>query len=281
MRIETDFASNYPDDPVRHFHFKSDGTGPLFKYGLQKPTKPVDIYLCLEEPIVSSPSISEWGPYCKKILTLCPFTAEWIQDYLKIQSECVFFPTNPRYIPTNFEKKYDLIYCGHMSYETTNLLEIASKMCKLCVVSMSHTHLVTHCGVSYQEKMNLIAQSKISLVHNINLIIDRYRENIRQASNFHTNKAYAFADSHSVLPQMKSRTFEAAFCKSLMFCRNDPWNLINRYFSTNEMESYDVDGFKTALEQVLNQDHTDKTEAAYETAMSQYTTDHFQQRFLS
>lgn len=280
MIVDTDFRSNYPDDPVRHFHFESDGQGPVFKYGIHKPVTPIDIYLCLEEPIVTpGEDLLTWGPLCKKILTLCPFTTEWIKKEMGIPAQCVFFPTNPKYLPVNFEKKYDLIYCGNLSDETIRLLEIASKICKICVVSMSPHHLVTHSNVSYIEKLNLIAQSKICMVHNIAWCSDYAVHNIVGFAGYNNNPAYRLVKSHKILPQIKSRTFEAAFGKSLILSRNDPWNLIDMYFS-NQYIGYDVSSFAEILQHALSQDNNHMIENAYQMAINNYTTDHFKERFL-
>ena len=61
-------------------------------------------------------------------------------------------------------------------------------------------------NVSYPEKLNLIGQSKISVVHNL------------CANN---------------TPQLKSRPFESAMCKSLILCKKDEFNFIETWFEPN------------------------------------------------
>lgn len=56
---------------------------------------------------------TRYDPVFETILTICPFTAEWLNRRERSQRRVpVFFPFNPEYIPPVTGKRFDVIYSG-------------------------------------------------------------------------------------------------------------------------------------------------------------------------
>jgi hypothetical protein len=168
MIVTTDFSNNYDHDPIRHFHFDEfshlDNNFTL-KYGLGMPRSKPDaggmIYLDFEIPILGlSHHIVNYEKFCDKVVILCPYTAEWLNkrnNYNKIIDS--FFPINKKYVPEKQDKIYDVCYCGQAnSQELINLIATVSRF-KYCHISYNEDK-VTHQSCTFQEKLNLIGQSK-------------------------------------------------------------------------------------------------------------------------
>ena len=93
-----------------------------------------------------------------------------------------------------------------------------------------------------------------------------------------------FAREDVVVPQLKSRLFEAAFCRSLILCRRDPFNVIERYFEPDtEFVYYDDGGLKGKVSEILGdfEKYQSIAEKAHNRAMANYTTHAFAERFFA
>jgi spore maturation protein CgeB len=111
--------------------------------------------------------------------------------------------------------------------------------------------------VSYSEKIKLISESKIDVVHSL---------------------------TGSGTPQIKTRPFEAAFCQSLIICKKDKWNIIEKWFEPNKEFLYyeNQEELEILIKDVL--ENYDKylpiIENAYHRAINNYTTEHFVKKYL-
>jgi hypothetical protein len=75
-----------------------------------------------------------------------------------------------------------------------------------------------------------MSKSKIAVVHNVLFTTQGYLDNAKKIySDAMDCKAYSHVNI-GLAPQLKSRLIEAAFCRTLILCRRDPWNLVERYF---------------------------------------------------
>jgi spore maturation protein CgeB len=86
-----------------------------------------------------------------------------------------------------------------------------------------------------------------------------------------------------VVPQLKSRVFEAAFGRSLILCKRDPFNVIERYFEPGkEFVYYDEGRFKETVKEILAnyQNYEPIIERAYKRAIENYTTAKFVENYL-
>lgn len=222
----------------------------------------------------------------KKIFTICPYTADWLNTkYQKQKRVPIFFPFNEKYIPKKQIKKYDIIYMGHIAqqwlYEELDILQNY----RYALVSNTKDPRVTHHQASYEEKMRAIAQSKITLVHNTIHLRKEHVLMLWTIPDFEKNKAFSLIprrfewsklfSKDFIVPQIKSRTFEAAFGRSLILCRKDQFNIIERFFVPNKEFIYYEEGqLKTAIDQILRNysEYEEVIEAAYQKAKQLFTT---------
>lgn len=264
MRVITNFSKTYFDDPIQNFELnklsikKSNLNvyiGESSKFLLVNKKK-YNIYFDFEEPN------SYWSVNSRltfflrrnykifdkifnlypinyprnfenkfdKIFTICPYTADYInKSNVKKKREFIFFPFNSSFIFK--EKKYiDVIYTGTIY---GNFLENISKIISnytYRIVSFSNNKYVTDKNISYKKKIKLIASSKISIIHNLLFLNDVQLKHIKKYKDLKKNKALKFINKR-IVPQQKSRMFEAAFSKTLMLVKKDPWNIIEYFFT--------------------------------------------------
>lgn len=188
--------------------------------------------------------------FAHKIYTICPFSAEWLNKiWGGNKYSSIFFPIDVDLMPVvdSLDKCFDVIYTGNASREAFSFLEKIFKFNYAWISGVNATG-VTHLGVSYLEKLKLVASSRISIVHNRMPLNDVASRMIRSWPKWDLNEA--FRDINSIenriyfpeLPQIKSRVFEAALCGSLILCLRDKWNIIERFFKPNvDFLYYDLD----------------------------------------
>ncbi|MBT9540098.1 glycosyltransferase [Thiobacillus sp.] len=231
-----------------------------------------------------------------KVLTLCPFTAEYFNERQGVERRVpIFFPFNVDFIPTKCEKRYDIIYTGHLHPKPIMRDMKTISRFNYRLVSNSGHELVTDRGVGYQEKLDLISQSKITLTHNLLYPTVRHVLNVWKYPDWRANKA--FTDIPGVfgllkrlltgpeieVPQLKSRIFEAAFCRSLILCKKDSFNVIEKYFTPDKEFIYYEEGrlVETVNKILGNYDrYLPVIDNAYSRAVDQYTSAAFFDKYL-
>ena len=230
-----------------------------------------------------------------RIFTLCPYTSEWLNAKEGVLKRVpIFFPFNEEHVPPLQPKKYDVIYTGHIvSPKLLHELKIMAHF-NYCFVSGSMHPLVTNQNASYSEKISLIAQTKITLVHNLLYPTKKHVKNIWQVPGWEDNHAFdlvprpqqlwkRLTDRNIVVPQLKSRVFEAAFGRSLILCKRDYFNIIERYFEPEtEFVYYEEGHFKEKVQEILANyhDYEPVIERAFKRASENYTTTHFVEKYL-
>ncbi|MBT6231172.1 MAG: glycosyltransferase family 1 protein [Candidatus Scalindua sp.] len=231
-----------------------------------------------------------------KIFTLCPYTAK----YLNSQQGCrkripIFFPFNDSYTPRVTDKIYDIIYTGHIvSKQILRDIKTCSQFSYRLVSNSTH-ELVTDRSVDYEKKLSLISQSRITLVHNLLSPTFHHLWNVWQYPEWKKNQAFKelptpwqvvrfFTNRSSMLvPQLKSRVFEAAFSRSLILCKKDPFNVIENFFDEGKEFIYFEEGhLAKTIDEILENydDYQQVIENAFERANKEYTTDAFFNKFL-
>lgn len=312
MQVYTLGAKTYPEDPARHFDFQrfADARNNftliagIFDFRLLKNIKNSKIvYLELEEPnrfFVEDGEFNHIGYENDfyKIFTLCPYTAAWLNEkYGNNKRTPVFFPFNEHYIPPTSPKEFDVIYMGHAHPgEVTDIIDVISKF-NYRFVSHSESPYVTDKDASYMKKLDLISKSRITVVNNSIEVKDKYIITLNKVDGFKKNYAFKQIPEHFkkrwfhrfisrkkiIVPQIKSRVFEAAFCRSLILCREDAFNIIEQFFEPDREFIYYKNGH---LEQTINKilknfDHYESViENAFQKAKKEYTTYAFYEKFL-
>ncbi len=232
-----------------------------------------------------------------KIFTLCPFTAEYLNDQQGCERRIpIFFPFNENFIPTKKNKTFDIIYTGHLHPKPVlRDIKIISRF-DYRLVSNSNHSLVTHRGVDYIEKIHLISQSRITLVHNLLYPNFKHLRNVWRYKNWCENRAFSQLPGplnvprflinriDMVVPQLKSRVFEAAFSRSLILCKKDPFNVIERYFEPDrEFIYYEEGQLAETISAILSSydDYKPIVERAFVRAQRDYTTTAFFNKYLN
>lgn len=309
--------SGYPEDPNRFFNFtrfsKQCGDFVLVEaafeqarlwdeYGIDEKqlqeilTKKI-VRLEFDDPnkfyIGDNPD--HYDHYFYKIFTIDPYTADFLNKKQGNNKHIpIFFPFNEEYIPEPQEKKFDIVYAGHLvSNKLVKYFKVMTRF-KYCFISDDKSAYVTHRKTSYPEKLKLIAQSKITLVHNLQFPKFRHLARIWLVPGYQRNQAFKFVppwfkpwryikNENLIVPQLKSRAFEAAFCRSLILCRRDPFNVIERYFEPDkEFIYFDDDTLEEKIQDILNhyQDYQPIIENANQRAVNNYTVTHFVNQYL-
>lgn len=231
-----------------------------------------------------------------KVFTLCPYTAEYLNEQQKCARRVpIFFPFNDKHIPKVFEKNFDIIYTGHLHPKPILRDMKTISQFNYRLVSNSEHSLVTDRGVGYEEKINLISQSRITLVHNLLYPTFSHLRNVWRYPEWQKNRAFMqlpklrdayrffLNKSDMVVPQIKSRPFEAAFSRSLILCKKDPFNVIENFFEPGkEFVYYEEGRLAETVSEILQSydDYQSIIERAFEKAQSEYTTEKFFKKFL-
>ena len=318
MKSYGNLKLGYPQCPTRFFNFErfEDRAGDFilmpcyFDFKLLDTMealrgKPI-VYLEFDEPnrfMVDAPLFNhmEYDKRFAKVFTLCPFTAEWINKREGGDRWApMFFPFNTEFLPEPQEKKFDIIYTGGVhSPSIVRMLKEMRAFDYRCV-SQTPNRYVTDFDNTYREKLTMIAQSRVTIVHNLLYPGRQHLDFLRNVPGYSENLAFSrvpgrnprfrlpfydrlswlpfVGDPEVLVPHIKSRLFEAAFCRSLILCRRDPWNLVERYFEPgSEFVYYESGQLETTLRDVLRNygDYRPLIERAFERAMAQYTTEAF------
>lgn len=291
MKVVTFFTNqkNGHDDPVYHLGFeKYENICPDFYLMLGDVYNAINsgkyddkpkVVLSLEEPNFCTVGhhVDTFNKV-DKVLTICPYTAETINN-----RKFVFFPFNETLIPEKQEKIYDCIYSGGVNSSSISTMIDCMLPYKYVFITFSRDSRTNHKDVSYTEKLDLYAKTKVTICHNLlwphKSNIPRYRGFL----NADKNKAFDYLDS-GLMPQIKSRVFEAAFSRSVILCGKDNWNVIEKFFEPDKEFVYyeNEQDLKEKLNYIINNydKYTDMTERAYEKALNNYTTEHFVRKYL-
>lgn len=293
------------------------------------------VYMELEEPnrfFVNDPVFrrEESEYYFYKILTLCPFTAKWLNKKQGAERRIpVFYPIDGELAPAKAEKIYDIIYSGglyssdlfddiktiskfnykfiahsgNLSYKVLPNTRVVRKLRHW----FPHLHLfeagrkyITENNIPHLEKWKIMAQTKITLLQNLVPCDTHHIPNIHKTEGWEDNEAFSLIPRPGIswtikkifyrltgktylVPQLKTRAFEAALCRSLILCRKDPWNLIERFFEPGkEFVYYETGKLEEKVKEILS--HWDEYEPIIENAhkrfMSEYTTEKFFEKYL-
>lgn len=261
MIVFSNLDANYPEDPIRFFDFEEyadKANDCALFYGGRFPQ---ELYSNYDFPkFYFSTEEQSWGqditdsilPYVDKVLTICPPS---ITGREKRQS--AFFPTNPNMVPIGIKKEYDAVYTGYADAPHIDIILNAITQFNYRFVSFKSGGLVTDSNVSYQDKLNIIAASKCCVVHNL---------------------------TSTGTPQLKSRPFEAAFCKSLMLVYKDDFNIIEEWFEPETEFLYfsTAEELKTIIEDATQNynKYSNIVYNAFSKAINNYTTEKFVEKYI-
>ncbi len=295
------------------------------------------VYLDMEEPnrfFVSDPSFrrDEYEDYFWKILTMCPFTAIWLNKKQGNNRRIpVFYAVDPEYTPQKTEKKYDIIYSGglysnwlfedvktiskfkhkfvaydgvlhykflHNCYPIRKLRAQIKKYFPLLKFLEPGAKYITESNIPHLEKWKIMAETKITLTHNMVPATPANIQNVYNVPGWEENEAFSLIPrkmnkfvsffNHLIgktyeVPQLKSRAFEAGLCRSLILCRRDNFNVIEEYFEPGkEFVYYEEGKLEEKIREILSdwESYEPIIENAYHKVMAEYTNKRFFEKYL-
>jgi len=292
-----DFINRDPRlQPFINFDFErfSHSADFTFIYGifhfrlLYHITRPV-VYFELEEPNRFCVQADDFNHISKenlfwRILSLCPYTSQWLnKKYNNNKRIPVFYPFNESLIPDPEPKQFDCIYTGIIRGKDVEKIYDSIRKFNSVINADKSDPRVTHSTFDSKERYKLIAQSRISVVHNLLFLDNEHINAIRKFEGWQENEAFRLIDT-GYAPQIKSRVFDAAFCRSLILCKRDPWNVIERFFHPDEhFIYYDEGELESKIREILTnyESYQPIIDAAYDHAISHYTTRHFFDEFVA
>jgi hypothetical protein len=207
-----------------------------------------------------------------KIITICPFTVKKRNEFIGRELyEYTYYPSSSNWDYESKEKTNDLIYAGSGTdwFLNDDILNY-----KRIIINKENRKYSTHSNVSFDEKMKLISQSKISLTHNI---IDCTHITDKSVDNFYNIKS-------DTLTQHKSRIIESARCKTLILCKKDEFNIIEDWFVPNEdFIYYDDNNFNKIVNEILNnyENYSKIIQSAYNKVKNLYSVNNFVRDFIN
>lgn len=256
--------------------FMADFYGDLYSGRYDDKEK---VVLTLEEPnfCVAGGDKERLHEVADKILTICPYTAELFDN-----REFVFFPFSEDWIPPSMEKTIDVSYFGSfpkaIPWESYMRNVVSKYDFRFGHYSMGN---VPRC--SYRDKMIMLAQSKVAIVHGLCNINPETEERYLNFPKGRENKAFSHLKD-GIAPQIKSRMFEAAFSKCVILCQRDPWNPIEYFFEPEKEFIYfsDEADLEKKLDHIINNfsEFDNMRESAYNRAVENYTTKSFVKNYL-
>lgn len=265
IEVIKDFHGTYPNDPLRNINFDKyaeKGRDCLLYLSTKLPQtiisdveKPKYWFNAEEQLYNYGSNLDTINSFIDKVDYL--FTV--FPDYLEKRNKRIytFFPIDMEIvdsIPKNLVKKYSSIYTGGVYGGHIN--EIAESVKSLNGCLLSHAP-----NVSYIEKLNLISESLVTVCHNLIIPLN--------------GKCSG--------PQLKTRCFEAAACKSLMLVLKDSYNVVEDWFTPNKDFIYYEEGnLKETLNHCVNNytKYQDLVDSAYERFTKNYTTLNFIEKYL-
>jgi hypothetical protein len=150
--------------------------------------------------------------------------------------EAIFYPFGDDVIPERQEKIYDVVYFGGIhGIDHAECLQQISKFNYRFISQQNYAppFAPTDFNVSFKEKLDIVAKTKISVCYNMLHFQPHHQHGIKQYDKWWENEAFAYMDDWGRAPQFKQRVHESAFSRTLILCKRDYWNLIEYYYEPN------------------------------------------------
>jgi hypothetical protein len=133
----------------------------------------------------------------------------------------------------------------------------------------------TDFNVSFKEKLDIVAKTKISVCYNTLYFQDHHINIVKLYDGWESNEAFAYMNDNGKVPQFKQRVHESAFSRTLILCKRDYWNLIEYYYEPNVDFIYfnDNSELEGLIKDILNnyKDYEQMIENAYNKSLN-YTS---------
>jgi glycosyltransferase involved in cell wall biosynthesis len=214
------------------------------------------------------------------IFTLCKYSDEWRKKYYNTPKRIYSpMPYSTQHTFASEDKDFDVFFSGHS--RPSPLLSYIHKIIKNNngkIVDASQ-----YGPISQDDKMKLNGKSKISISYSLLFTNQNDYNYVRTLPHWIENEAFSDM-GNGFMPQIKGRTFEAAFSKSIILHKFDKWNVIEDWFVPNEDFIYFTDekDLEEKIYEILKNYDGYKyiAENAYNKAMNKYTTESFIKNYI-
>ena len=278
------YPNIYPEDPALKIEFNNEILQSYNDVELHIDVRMFERemnkkYYCLDLEIPNSfvfnqtrqDYLEHYEKLYDRIITICPFTTMLRNKYLgKKLYYYGYFPSSANWNRES-EKEFDLIYMGS---GTDWFLDDRILKYNHVVINSHGRRYTTHSNLTFNEKMDMISKSKITLVHN-------------KINCSHIEKQvgtdYFYKIINNFLTQHKSRVVEAARAKSLILCKKDDFNIIEDIFVPNEdFIYYEDDNFEVIVDDILTNypKYQFIIENAFKKVSTQYDIKNFIEKFI-
>ena len=228
-----------------------------------------------------------------EIYSICPYSNKWLNS-LKLGREYkdTFYPFHKKLIPESTKKHYDVIYHGgiHGQEHLDCIRVMLNHNYRYC--TMTHNihnnygqsltgrclRFATNTNLKFKDKIQLIAQTKISVCYNLVHVSPEHVPGIQSYDDWQGNEAFSEVGKWNVMPQFKTRMHEAAISKTINLVLKDSWNIAEQYYEPDREFIYfeNADDLENKIKEIKNnwEDYIPMTERAYKKALN-YTTQNF------
>lgn len=309
MKVVRDPCGEYSDCAIRYLDYEefddnsSDevffyGYGSITKNGVGFNTEALDPYNSYKRKVLwqveqpcgftdnpPSPMFHmNVGTRFDEVYSNDPLTADWLNTvkYDDARYKITTFPHNLKYAVTeDVEREFDVItWGGAISQDHSAMVEAMSKFkyhwFTLPGGGGSLSQYVSAFGVDRPHMWDILRKTKIMISTNVLYLSPQHISNIKSIPRWEENEAFSHVD-YGILPQVKTRAVEAAFNKTLMLMKKDPWGILDHWFvPEEEFVYYDSnEDLEVTIQEILNNwDHYEGVaNAAYERAVRDYSTE--------
>ena len=214
------------------------------------------------------------------LLTTCKYTMRWREIYFGINNR-IYVPTpwSEKFMYPDQEKTVPVYFTGHT--RPAKLLDIIYRL-----VPKYNGKIVDGASygvISHDEKMKENGKAKISITYGLLFLLNHHVASIKSIPHWNGCEAFLHIDE-GLMPQMKTRVYEAALSKSIILHQWDEWNIIEDWYIPNEDFIY-FDGEKD-LEEKINEilknyeGYKYIAENAYNKTINNYMVDHFVEKYI-
>jgi len=307
MLILKDLSAEVPDTNAFHWHLDEQSTPStedilMYGYNASDNKKLQEKYNNFKRKIY----FNNWAPcefaqqrtptfdaidkeeWFDEVYSICPYSSKWLNKLgANPTYKGIFYPFHTSLIPPSEEKKYDVIYHGgiHGEEHVDCLRAISNFNYRYCTMTHHINEMTARCvpfatnvNLIFKDKIQLIAQSKISICYNLVHVSPQHIPTIQSYEQWKDNEAFSEIGKWNVMPQFKTRMHEAAIAKTVNLVLKDSWNIAERYYEPDLDFVYfnDVEDLENKIKEIKNnwEDYIPMTERAYKKALN-YTTENF------
>ena len=315
MKVVNDFRGHYDDSLERHYKYENFGDNSdtsVFLHGdgcIQHYDEYLQSYGDYSKRVTfnyEQPSgwqtadlttkyakrSADTSKFFHKIYTICPYTAEWLNEVQKEERFIVSCHPFERDIAKtkeeDFVKEYDALYWGGIHHKDHVDIVKAISQFKYNFITLglgywplqdfSCVEFVTRVNVPRETMWDIMRKTKITITNNLLYCTEAQAQSPKTIGGWEKNKAFQHLEER-IVPQLKTRAIEAAFNKSLLLVKRDPWNVIEYWWEPDKDFVYydDEQDLNEKIDEIANnwEKYRHIPESAYKKALENHTTKHF------